>query len=235
MNTAGHIDPAITGPRREEAGKNPQPLPVSPSAGQLVTKLDMTYLTKMVGYDDNAVSIQLAMVFAMLTNEQVHMRSRDYLRDMMYYHMDSELRGPKFLNVPQPNTLPAELSTNLEDRYRNWMKDVYAPAYLTYMISETNTNFRDKYKFSDKEKARIAYWWTGTVSAFRRATLSTGVDRSSAGQEMSFFAARIPGYQQAMCSPCHAQPSQGTAEVCQRRWSNVGEQVVQRRGRDLRR
>ena len=57
MNTDGHIDPSITGPRREEAGKYPQPVPVSPSAGELVTKLDLTYLTKMVGYDDNAVRL----------------------------------------------------------------------------------------------------------------------------------------------------------------------------------
>ncbi|KAL6822001.1 hypothetical protein J3E69DRAFT_368161 [Trichoderma sp. SZMC 28015] len=145
-NKAGHLDPFVTGPRRDDAGKIISPLPVSPDAHDLTTKLDTTYLIKMPGYDDNAV----------------HMRSRDYLRDMMYYHMDPELRGDKFLNVPQPSTLPAELSINLEDRYRNWIKDVYAPAYLAYMISETNTNFREKYKFTDKEKARIAYWWTGT-------------------------------------------------------------------------
>lgn len=168
------------------------------------------------------------------------MRSRDYLRDMMYYHMDPELRGDKFLNVPQPSTLPAELSINLEDRYRNWIKDVYAPAYLSYMISETNTNFREKYRFTDKEKARIAYWWTGTVRIFSNGSLYLpgiykDADRSCAGQEMSFFTNRIPGDQQAMRSPCHAQPSQRAAKVHQRRWSIVGEQVARGRGTYLRR
>jgi hypothetical protein len=103
-----------------------------------------------------------------LRNGQVHNNSQTLLRNIMFYHMD-ESRRVTFLNYPKPNDLPLELGANLPQDLKTWIKDTYAPAYLSFMLSQVKKEDSKSWRvnFDETEQDKIWYWWTGQGSTVR--------------------------------------------------------------------
>lgn len=96
---------------------------------------------------------------------KVHSTSKDLLRSMMLYHMNQDIRID-ILKIPVPSdmqTMP-DLGIDLPSPLKSWLKDTYAPAYVSYAISQVKK--RDvtwKNNFSQNEDDKLWYWWTGKV------------------------------------------------------------------------
>jgi hypothetical protein len=78
----------------------------------------------------------------------------------MYYHMDDKQRED-FTGQAKPTDLPSSLAGDLPADVKQFLREKYAPGFLCQMIK------RDKKYgtyFSDKQKARLWYWWNGNVS-----------------------------------------------------------------------
>ena len=83
---------------------------------------------------------------------------------MMYYHMN-ETDRLNFLNYTKPKNLPPQLADNLADNLKQWISGTYAPAYVSFMLSQTPTsNITWDNKLTDPESAKIWYWFSGSVS-----------------------------------------------------------------------
>jgi hypothetical protein len=82
---------------------------------------------------------------------------------MMLFHMNADTRTT-FLQTAKPDNLPLDLGDNLQSDLKKWIHDTYAPAYISFMIAQVkpaNVNWRNN--FTDAEKAKIWYWWSGQV------------------------------------------------------------------------
>jgi hypothetical protein len=108
------------------------------------------------------------------SEEAVHKQSQALLQNMMYYHM-SESDRTTFLQYPKPNNLPVELAENLPQDLKTWFHDTYAPAYVSFMLSQVAQEDSSSWKvnFDEAEKDKIWYWWSGSVS-FRQFFNPTG-------------------------------------------------------------
>jgi hypothetical protein len=83
---------------------------------------------------------------------------------MMAYHMKDDDRK-NLLNYVKPVSLPIELAQNLAQNLKDWISGVYAPAYISFMLSQTPTgSITWNNDFNDKEKAKVWYWFSGSVS-----------------------------------------------------------------------
>ncbi len=81
----------------------------------------------------------------------------------MTYHMNEDDRV-QFLNSALPQNLPIELTTNLPDNLKTFLKDKYGPAYVSMMLSHAKVKDSDwRYPLTDAERDKIWYWWTGSV------------------------------------------------------------------------
>lgn len=92
------------------------------------------------------------------------MSSKKVLEDMMYYHMEqSDLNN--IFNKRKPSGLPDHLMQSLPGNLKNWIRDVYSPAFTSLTISESFSTNGWETKFSDEEKIKIMYFWQGDVTA----------------------------------------------------------------------
>jgi len=101
-------------------------------------------------------------------NEQVHSNSQTLLRNIMFYHM-TESDRITFLNYPKPSDLPVELGANLPQELKAWIHNTYAPAYISFMLSQIKREDSKSWRvnFDDNEQDKIWYWWTGQGSTVR--------------------------------------------------------------------
>ena len=99
------------------------------------------------------------------SEDAVHKQSQTLLQNMMYYHMNESDRTT-FLSYPKPTDLPLELADNLPADLKTWIHDTYAPAYLSFMLSQVSPGGSKGWRvnFDDVEKNKIWYWWSGSVS-----------------------------------------------------------------------
>jgi len=73
----------------------------------------------------------------------------------------------QFIQFPKPTDLPIELTENLPQNLKTWIHDVYAPAYITFMISQVDAkDVTWRGGLTEDEKAKSWYWWSGAVSRF---------------------------------------------------------------------
>ena len=84
----------------------------------------------------------------------------------MFYHM-SESDRTNFLQFPKPKDLPVELAEQLPSDLKAWIRDKYATAYVSFSISQVKkADSKDwRVNFTDEEKDKIWYWWSGSVSS----------------------------------------------------------------------
>ncbi|KAK4125612.1 hypothetical protein N657DRAFT_631874 [Parathielavia appendiculata] len=67
----------------------------------------------------------------------VHKQSQTILQNIMFYHMNESDRT-SFLTYPKPRDLPLELADNLPADLKTWIHDTYAPAYMSFMLSQVS-------------------------------------------------------------------------------------------------
>ncbi|KAK4174090.1 hypothetical protein QBC36DRAFT_303126 [Triangularia setosa] len=99
------------------------------------------------------------------SEDAVHKQSQTILQNMMFYHMDESDRTT-FLMYPKPRDLPPELADNLAADLKMWIHDTYAPAYVSFMLSQVSPGDSSGWRvnFDDAEKDKIWYWWSGSGS-----------------------------------------------------------------------
>ncbi|KDR76297.1 hypothetical protein GALMADRAFT_140011 [Galerina marginata CBS 339.88] len=125
----------------------PTPAPVTLKLAS-AAPLNINALTGLPGYSETTV----------------HNKSQTLLQNMMYYHMDDSGRS-QFLQFPKPTNLPLEIAQNLPQTLKTWIHDVYAPAYITYMLSQVEAkDVTWRGNLTDDEKAKVWYWWSGSGS-----------------------------------------------------------------------
>lgn len=66
-------------------------------------------------------------------------------------------------NKKQPSDLPDHLARGLPSNLKSWIKDVYSPAFTALTIAESYNTKDWKSKFTEKERAKILYFWQGDV------------------------------------------------------------------------
>jgi hypothetical protein len=98
------------------------------------------------------------------SEEQVHKQSQTVLQNIMYYHMNESDRTT-FLSYPKPTNMPTELAEGLAVELKNWIHDTYAPAYISFMLSQVSPGSSQGWRvqLSDAEKDKIWYWFSGSV------------------------------------------------------------------------
>ncbi|KAF4177844.1 hypothetical protein CNMCM7927_002823 [Aspergillus lentulus] len=107
----------------------------------LEQRTDINTLLEPTGYDEVVV----------------HNISQALITSAMYYHMDDKQRED-LTDQAKPTDLPSSLAGDLPADVKQFLREKYAPAFLCQMIK------RDKKYgtyFSDKQKARLWYWWNG--------------------------------------------------------------------------
>jgi hypothetical protein len=78
-----------------------------------------------------------------------------------------------FLQTVSPANLPIELGANLQQELKDWIHGTYAPAYVSFMISQAKSaNATWRYPLTDADKDKIWYWWSGSVSDIEKFNLS---------------------------------------------------------------
>ncbi|KAK4203359.1 hypothetical protein QBC40DRAFT_262471 [Triangularia verruculosa] len=99
------------------------------------------------------------------SEDAVHKQSQTILQNMLFYHMDESDRTT-FLTYPKPRGLPLELAENLAADLKTWIHDTYAPAYVSFMLSQVSPGDSSGWRvnFNDAEKDKIWYWWSGSGS-----------------------------------------------------------------------
>lgn len=76
-----------------------------------------------------------------------------------------------FLQTTAP-TIPIELGANLQSDLKQWIQNQYGPAYISFMLSQTKSaNISWRNGFSDAEKDKIWYWWSGQVRTFHSTVI----------------------------------------------------------------
>lgn len=96
----------------------------------------------------------------------LHNTSQALLQNTMEFHMNESDRT-HFLQTKAPENHPPELGDKMNDDLKKWVREVYAPAYVSFMISqvkptEESRKWRDP--LTDAEQDKIWYWWQGSVS-----------------------------------------------------------------------
>ncbi|KPM46112.1 hypothetical protein AK830_g409 [Neonectria ditissima] len=89
--------------------------------------------------------------------DDVHSLAQTAIQEMMYYHMDKK-QLETFTSRGRPDHLPSELTTQLDPDLKQWLKDTYAPAFITRNISQLE-KYKVNFKGNDIEK--VWYWWAG--------------------------------------------------------------------------
>lgn len=93
----------------------------------------------------------------------VEEQSRAILQNIMHFHMETSDLNEIF-NKRKPDNLPQHLAEGLESDLKDWIKNTYGPAYTALTIAESyNTKDWIK-KFTEKERAKILFFWQGDVS-----------------------------------------------------------------------
>ena len=106
-----------------------------------------------------------------IRNEDITKRAQDIVYKAMLFHMDKTTRK-EILNIEidphigdQVGDVPEAISTKLDAGLIGWLKDTYAPAYICMQMSgftsEQVKEWNDNAKFTNVDKKRIRYWWTG--------------------------------------------------------------------------
>lgn len=62
---------------------------------------------------------------------------------------------------PDEEELGPELTSQLPTNLSNWLRDTYAPAFITRNVSQIE-KFRDRFKAGETD--RTWYWWSDNVS-----------------------------------------------------------------------
>jgi len=88
---------------------------------------------------------------------QIQTKAKTILSSIMYYHMASTDRE-KIFNKNQLTGLVDHLGKNLPSDLSNWVKDVYGPAYTSFLISQGYNTKDWLTRFEAKEKAKIEYF-----------------------------------------------------------------------------
>lgn len=81
----------------------------------------------------------------------------------MYFHMEAADLNERF-QKKQPDSLPDHLAKGLPSNLRNWIRDVYSPAFTALTIAESYNTKDWQSKFTPKERSKILYFWQGDVS-----------------------------------------------------------------------
>jgi len=80
----------------------------------------------------------------------------------MYYHMETSDLTDIF-NKTKPSSLPQHLAEGLDGTLKDWIKGTYSPAFTALTIAESY-NVKDWVsKFTEKERAKILFFWQGDV------------------------------------------------------------------------
>ncbi|KAK2605937.1 hypothetical protein QQS21_003663 [Conoideocrella luteorostrata] len=92
------------------------------------------------------------------SNDANEMQQR-LINEAMFYHMKDDDRKT-FTNKekPDPNDIGHELTDKLPDNLSKWLKNVYAPAFITRSITQID-KFKEHMKSGQAEK--VWYWWSG--------------------------------------------------------------------------
>ena len=64
-----------------------------------------------------------------------------------------------------PKELPHALADGLSQKLKDWIFDMYAPAFICNQLSEVSPeNSKSwRYNFDADEALKIKYWWSGQV------------------------------------------------------------------------
>ena len=86
----------------------------------------------------------------------------------MLYHMNSNDRT-NFLQLSTPANLDPSLGVGLAQELHDWIQNTYAVAFVSYMISQVSDEGQQTWRqhFTDDEKGKIWYWFSGQVSSTR--------------------------------------------------------------------
>jgi hypothetical protein len=142
------------------------------------------------------------------SEDSVHKQSQTLLQNMMYYHMNESDRTT-FLNYPKPTNLPDSLGVNLDSTLKTWIHDTYAPAYISFMLSQVAPGSSKSWRvnFDQTENNKIWYWWSGSVSLINYWMRETWTDSSLAtGRQLPVQAAAVQHAERAHLAPGHARP-----------------------------
>ncbi len=84
---------------------------------------------------------------------------------MMLYHMREKDRVD-VLQLDKPDNLPWNLANGLDDKYKQWLANVYGPAYICHMLIHVKPQDSAgwRYNFTAEESLKIRYFWAGRVS-----------------------------------------------------------------------
>ncbi|RKK77994.1 hypothetical protein BFJ71_g16606 [Fusarium oxysporum] len=93
-------------------------------------------------------------------NEDLEKKSKSVLESIMYFHMETGDLN-EILNKKQPDDLPPHLAKNLPGNLRDWIRNVYSPAYTALTIAESYNTKDWVSKFKPQERAKILYFWQG--------------------------------------------------------------------------
>ena len=98
----------------------------------------------------------------------------------MLYHMNGNDRT-NFLQLKQPTDLDPSLGAGLATSLHNWIQNTYAVAFVSYMISQTSDQDQQTWRqhFTDDEKGKIWYWFSGQVIASLSLGFQAGLTFSS--------------------------------------------------------
>jgi len=100
---------------------------------------------------------------------QLDKKAKRILQDIMFFHMNqSDLN--EVLSKNAPRDLPQHLAEGLPGDLRNWIRDVYSPAFTALQVAES-LNVKDWVsRFTAKERAKILFFWQGDVSVYSLCT-----------------------------------------------------------------
>ncbi|KAJ3529746.1 hypothetical protein NM208_g9620 [Fusarium decemcellulare] len=127
-----------------------------------------TNISDSAGFQPAGVTALLASVSSINTEKLYKMpyNSNDVnslqqvlINEAMFYHMKEDDRK-KFTNKerPDPKDIGPELTYQLPDNLSEWLKNVYAPAFITRSITQID-KFKQRLKNGQAEK--VWYWWSG--------------------------------------------------------------------------
>ena len=95
----------------------------------------------------------------------VNLAAQTTMTNVMQWHMKPEDRNLFFKAVDKPSGLPAELTTSIENTAEgNWIRDTYAMAYICQIMTRSDGQIRSEYRFTEKEKKNVEYFWAGNGS-----------------------------------------------------------------------
>jgi hypothetical protein len=98
-----------------------------------------------------------------LTLYQIQAKAKNILASVMYYHM-AAMDREKIFNKHQLTGLANNLGKDLTGDLAKWVKETYGPAYTSLLIVQGYNTKDWLIKFTEKEKAKILYFWQGNVS-----------------------------------------------------------------------